>query len=60
MASTLITDIHVTPASVHDSVPYLDRLDRMRQRFDFDVGAVGLDAASMAALQEKASVNQRR
>jgi transposase len=40
----LITDIHVTPASVHDSVPYLDRLDRMRQRFGFDVGAVGLDA----------------
>jgi transposase len=40
----LITDIHVTPASVHDSVPYLDRLDRMRQRFGFTVGAVGLDA----------------
>ena len=40
----LITDIHVTPASVHDSVPYLDRLDRMRQRFGFEVGAVGLDA----------------
>ena len=40
----LITDIHVTPASVHDSVPYLDRLDRMRSRFGFDVGAVGLDA----------------
>ena len=40
----LITDIHVTPANLHDSVPYLDRLDRMRQRFGFDVGAVGLDA----------------
>ena len=40
----LITDIHVTPANVHDSVPYLDRLDRMRQRFGFNVGAVGLDA----------------
>jgi len=40
----LITDIHVTPANIHDSVPYLDRLDRMRQRFGFDVGAVGLDA----------------
>ena len=40
----LITDIHVTPASVPDSVPYLDRLDRMRQRFGFTVGAVGLDA----------------
>lgn len=40
----LITDIHVTPASLHDSVPYLSRLDRMRQRFGFDVAAVGLDA----------------
>lgn len=40
----LITDIHVTPASLHDSVPYLNRLDRMRQRFGFDVAAVGLDA----------------
>jgi transposase len=40
----LITDIHVTPANLHDSVPYLDRLDRMRRRFDFEVGAVGLDA----------------
>jgi len=34
----------VTPASVHDSVPYLARLERMRQRFDFDIAAVGLDA----------------
>lgn len=25
-------------------MPYLDRLDRMRQRFGFEVGAVGLDA----------------
>lgn len=40
----LITDIHVTPANVHDSVPCLDRLDRMRSRFGFEVGAVGLDA----------------
>lgn len=40
----LITDIHVTPANLHDSVPYLGRLDRMRRRFGFEVGAVGLDA----------------
>ena len=40
----LITDIHVTPANLHDSVPYLQRLDRMRERFEFKVGAVGLDA----------------
>lgn len=40
----LITDIHVTPANVHDSGPYLERLDRMRTRFGFDVAAAGLDA----------------
>ena len=29
---------------MHDSIVYLGRLDRQPQRFDFDVGAVGLDA----------------
>lgn len=41
---SIITDTHITAANVHDSGPYLDRLDRMRERFGFDVGAVGLDA----------------
>jgi transposase len=45
----LITDTFVTPANVHDSVPYLDRLDRQRERFGFDVEAVGLDAGYMSA-----------
>jgi transposase len=40
----IITDTHVTPANVHDSIVYLERLDRQRTRFDFHVGAVGLDA----------------
>lgn len=40
----IITDSYVTPASVHDSIPYLERLDRQRERFGFDVTAVGLDA----------------
>lgn len=40
----IITDTHLTPANVHDSVVYLDRLDRQRARFDLPVGAVGLDA----------------
>jgi hypothetical protein len=40
----IITDSHVTPASLHDSIPYLGRLDRQRERFGFDVRAVGLDA----------------
>lgn len=41
---SIITDTHVTPASVHDSQPYLARLDRQREAFGFDVQAVGLDA----------------
>lgn len=45
----IITDTHVTPASVHDSVPYLDRLDRQSQVFGFDVRAVGLDAGYSTA-----------
>ena len=40
----IITDVFVTAGNVHDSVPYLDRLDRQRERFGFDVEAVGLDA----------------
>jgi len=40
----IITDRHATPATVHDSVPYLRRLDRQRERFGFGVQAVGLDA----------------
>lgn len=40
----IITDSYVTPASVHDSIPYLERLDRQRERFGLPVEAVGLDA----------------
>lgn len=40
----LIVDTHVTPGNVNDSQPYLPRLDRVRQRFELPVGAVGLDA----------------
>lgn len=45
----IITDSHVTPANVHDSIPYLGRLDRQRHRFDLDVRAVGLDAGYSTA-----------
>jgi hypothetical protein len=45
----LITDVYVTPGNVHDSVPYLSRLDRQKERFGFDVKAVGLDAGYMTA-----------
>jgi hypothetical protein len=40
----LITDVHVTPGNVHDSVPYLSRLDRQQERFGFVVEAVALDS----------------
>ena len=45
----IITDTHATPANVHDSIPYLDRLDRQRRRFGLDVHAVGLDAGYATA-----------
>ncbi len=45
----IITDTHVTPANMHDSVPYLGRLDRQRERFGFDIRAVGVDAGYAAA-----------
>jgi transposase len=46
---SIITDVHVTPGNVNDSVPYLDRLDRQRERFGFDVENVGLDAGYFTA-----------
>jgi transposase len=45
----LITDTYATPATVHDSVPYMRRLDRQRERFGFQVRAVGLDAGYATA-----------
>jgi hypothetical protein len=45
----LITDVFVTPGNVHDSVPYLDRLDRQAERFGFEVEAVALDSGYLTA-----------
>jgi transposase len=45
----IITDTFATPANVHDSIPYLARLDRQRERFGFHVTAVGLDAGYATA-----------
>ncbi len=45
----IITDTYTTPANVHDSIVYLGRLDRQRERFQFDVAAVGLDAGYATA-----------
>lgn len=46
---SIITDTFVTPGNVHDSIPYLSRLDRQCERFGFDVAAVGLDAGYFTA-----------
>jgi hypothetical protein len=40
----IITDVHVTPGNVHDSVPYLKRLDYQIEKFNLGVVGVGLDA----------------
>lgn len=40
----IITDAFVTPGNVHDSIPYLSRLDRQILRFNFNVEAVALDS----------------
>ncbi|WP_077211680.1 IS1182 family transposase [Bacillus dakarensis] len=44
MKFNIITDAFVTPGNVHDSVPYLNRLDRQIERFGFKVEAVALDS----------------
>lgn len=40
----IITDVHITPGNVHDSQPYLERLQRQIDRFGFQVEAVALDS----------------
>lgn len=45
----VITDVYVTPGNVHDSVPYLARLDRQRKRFGLPVEAVALDSGYLTA-----------
>jgi transposase len=46
---SIITDTFVTPGNIHDSIPYLSRLDRQSERFGFAVEAVGLDAGYFTA-----------
>lgn len=40
----LVVDSHVTPGNINDARPYPERLKRIRERFGFEVLAVGLDA----------------
>lgn len=45
----IITDVHVTPGNTHDSVPYLDRLNRQIERFGFNPEEVALDSGYLTA-----------
>ncbi|WP_333609691.1 IS1182 family transposase [Arsukibacterium sp.] len=45
----IITDTFATPGNVHDSQPYIARLDRQLERFKFTPIAVGLDAGYFTA-----------
>ncbi|MFB5674970.1 IS1182 family transposase [Paenibacillus terreus] len=47
----IITDVHITPGNVHDSTPYLERLEVQTKKFGFDktLEAVALDAGYYTA-----------
>ena len=45
----IITDTYVTAGNVHDSIPYLERLDYQIDKFGFKVESVGLDAGYSTA-----------
>ncbi|GAB4176359.1 MAG: IS1182 family transposase [Calditrichia bacterium] len=40
----IITDTFITGGNIHDSIPYLERLDYQREKFGFVIESVGLDA----------------
>ncbi len=45
----IITDAHVTAGNVHDSIPYIERLERQIEEFGFQVEAVALDSGYLTA-----------
>lgn len=45
----MVTDVHVTPGNVHDSVPYTGRLKRQINRFGFRVEEIALDAGYLTS-----------
>ncbi|MEK3885844.1 IS1182 family transposase [Paenibacillus sp. PL2-23] len=47
----IVTDVHITPGNVHDSTPYLDRLELQVKKFGFEqsLEAVALDAGYFTA-----------
>ena len=49
MKFNIITDVHVTPGNVHDSKPYIERLERQIKRFGFNVEAAATDSGYYTA-----------
>lgn len=45
----IITDVHVTPGNVHDSMPYIERLEAQIEKFGFKVEEVALDSGYMTS-----------
>jgi transposase len=58
-AHSIITDTFATPGNVSDSTVYLARLDRQIERFDLNVGAVGLDAGYATVAIAKGLVDRQ-
>lgn len=40
----IIVDCHITKGNVHDSQPYIERIEYIKEKFDFNIKAVGLDS----------------
>ena len=40
----IIVDCHITKGNVHDSQPYLQRLEYIKNKFGFDIKEVGIDS----------------
>jgi transposase len=47
----IITDVHITPGNVHDSVPYIDRLKHQVEKFGFSdtLEAVAVDSGYLTS-----------
>lgn len=58
MKYNIITDAYVTPGNVHDSVPYLSRLDRQIERFNLKVEAAALGSGTLQILFVKAYLTE--
>jgi len=56
--NAVIVDVAVTPGNVTDHVPYLDRIDYMREEIGLPIEAVGVDSAYDIALVHQALSDQ--